>query len=1130
MPLIKEDHSVSYSSLAGAGYKHSNQAVISPMVASDVDNDNDNDTLNNKSSDDSFIGVNGMNSKDLVSSTSTALNNTPIIVPGAEWKCNRCNRFNDSDYQFCGYCSHKRLSIVEEAAYEPSNSDLAFQNSPVDIYANKSPLSPVIQSPQPGSAPKDDNPQSKVVVLEKWHELGPSIMDNDRNKKKPSKPSMNAPRPTPMQKPTFSSKKSNKSSIASSISPKKKKRHFYNISDSSVFGDNNDNNGNKYEYMGINSRKHNPKQSSILSSVFGDTEDIDSDDSIVISSDEDGSSSATNTVNNDDRDRFKKHDIVKSGRIMKRTHTNTRTTDPSNKKPWSMSSASPTLSAVSHTTNTSFQTNLDTDLNATTTVSSGLSAKLRGKIGPIGDKHGAQHSNLSDFTDIDQHEHSQIGDINNKISILHGRDGGSTPISPARPIPYLHDKHQYQKSSSFMNTPNRMKHIRGMSSMSSMMNYNTENESFFMTDMETSIDIENDALRPPYDSDPERENKNEPEQEQKQITSDHISQASSSIIDPFGQVITEELDLPQLDENRTNQTEEYSTMSAFSNDTANLHRDRHTSISRRASHQDLMAKKDKFALPAKYDETLKQRETDEKCETVRTDDKSGDEDPETKQEEAEASLLHMIDTNDGDITPLSFVPGRPTKQKRSTEKRKSDVKIKKKQQLQQKSSDHDIITQGQGGKPPKQKSNDSLDRMVVQVKYINEVRQELIRRTYKFPHNTKFWIAVIMWIYIIAGFGATIYLGTHFNCKEIAVADDTELLSYECPNKLDMPFEVQLSYQISDNYAVNYSRPVTYFGEDEMISSMTEIAGFESEEVSNSARWAIAVILAILMYILIWLPLVLLIATIFMIYNVYRGRTFDINTSNICYGFLYHDILCCCGKCPILQKWRKHESDVAKYGKKTMKNKRNSGHHKSAKFHGISQHDEDEIAAPNIISMKRRKSSSDTDHLELEIQELNVMDSLQNDDDRMQTPTRERLHSFSGDINNDDEKDEIVIYKHSSGSSSLESDSDDNDGLQQEYIKSLSNFPRKSSIPDSFTEYAFLCNDKIFVNPTKEDEKRLEFMKCDNSTNGTPSKALTLRPSSVQQKFVIQKQNSPKKKRKKRKKKSKKKKRKRNNR
>ena len=109
VPLIEEDHSVSYSSLAGAGYKLGNQQAISPNAASDHDQEPEPDRQDNIKSDNSFIGVNGMNSKDLVSSTSTVLtnNNTPMIIPGAEWKCSRCNRFNDSDYQFCGYCSHK---------------------------------------------------------------------------------------------------------------------------------------------------------------------------------------------------------------------------------------------------------------------------------------------------------------------------------------------------------------------------------------------------------------------------------------------------------------------------------------------------------------------------------------------------------------------------------------------------------------------------------------------------------------------------------------------------------------------------------------------------------------------------------------------------------------------------------------------------------------------------------------------------------------------------------------------------------------------------------------------------------------------------------------------------------------
>ena len=94
VPLIKEDHSVSYSSLAAAG---GNKNMI-------IDNNN-----NGKLDRNDFIGVNGNEVKDLAASTAPMMmNNIPLIIPGAEWKCNRCNRFNDSNYQFCGYCSHKR--------------------------------------------------------------------------------------------------------------------------------------------------------------------------------------------------------------------------------------------------------------------------------------------------------------------------------------------------------------------------------------------------------------------------------------------------------------------------------------------------------------------------------------------------------------------------------------------------------------------------------------------------------------------------------------------------------------------------------------------------------------------------------------------------------------------------------------------------------------------------------------------------------------------------------------------------------------------------------------------------------------------------------------------------------------
>ena len=222
------------------------------------------------------------------------------------------------------------------------------QNSPINYAIHKSPLSP-ITSPQPGSVRKN-NRQAKVP--QQWADMAPIVMDNNagnrRSRKQlPSMPSMNAP----MQNPNlsmFASKKSvksgngnvnsAKSSITSTLSSKSSKkkrhrqrhRHYHNRSDSSIFGDNDI--GNKYEYMGINTHNHKPRQSSILSSVFGD-DDIDSDDSIVISSDDEGNSdsSATNTVgNNDDQDREQfERELVKSRRILKRQHltnTNTNTT------------------------------------------------------------------------------------------------------------------------------------------------------------------------------------------------------------------------------------------------------------------------------------------------------------------------------------------------------------------------------------------------------------------------------------------------------------------------------------------------------------------------------------------------------------------------------------------------------------------------------------------------------------------------------------------------------------------------------------------------------------------------------------------------------------------------------------
>jgi len=147
IPLVEEDHSVSYSSLTGGGYKSSN---------------------NHKK----YIGVNGNDVTDLAASST-------VIVPGAEWKCSRCDRFNDADYQFCGYCSLKRLSVVEEAPFEPSNSDdLAMHNKQTPF------------SPQPGS---------------KWHK--------NKNEESPTRPSMNAPKPMLSETNTEKKSKHKKNTI-----------------------------------------------------------------------------------------------------------------------------------------------------------------------------------------------------------------------------------------------------------------------------------------------------------------------------------------------------------------------------------------------------------------------------------------------------------------------------------------------------------------------------------------------------------------------------------------------------------------------------------------------------------------------------------------------------------------------------------------------------------------------------------------------------------------------------------------------------------------------------------------------------------------------------------------------------
>eukprot|EP01083_Nonionella_stella_P047137 126186_1 len=816
VPLINEDHSVSYSSLNKTAH---------PNIATD-----------------SHAGVSTSeeNITDLVCA--------PMIIPGAEWKCTRCDKFNDADYQFCGYCSHKRLSVVPEATLEPSDSDFAFS-----------------RQVQPGST------------------------------QAPTMPSMNAPLPMP---PPPS---------------KKKKRHVYNVSESSDF---------------IPGYRHNPQQSSMFSAVFAD-DDLESD-SIVISDDEDEGQSESDTAT------FTKH---KKQQVLA-SHDGKKGTESGLHKPWSMS---PSLSDISHTTNTTIGTNIETDLNPS--------------FGTKGQNKTSKHqSNLSDLSD----PHSQIGDLKSKIGLFHG---ACSPTSPVGGISFK-KKHYQGKSSTFlsMTTPNKLKHVRGISSMSSgLVNYNTENESFFMTDMETSIDNDNEnGMHTPYGSDHEDGNA-----EEQRPVHPHQSTDASSLLDPFGQVITEELSLPALDEANYN---------------------RHISISRRASAQNgtLIDKKQKFALPPKYD---------------------------TKRRDINTTTIVQQEENEED-----------------------DDEQEEEEEEEEKDKDNHV-TKG---------NDDSLSRILVKVQHINDVRHDLIRRSYKLPHCTKHCVAGLMWIYILIGFVVAIYLGTHFDTIIMSTVKEMEYPN-ECSNGI-VPYEMDINYKLSQQHA---------------LMSHVNVTDMEY----SSTKWALSVVLGISFYIIVFLPIALWIASVFMMYNVYRRRTFDINLENICCGFLLYDVLCCCGKSYVWRNCKKHESDlVTKYGRKTKKNNKDSGN-KDTKFHDIPQCEDYE------------DDESYDRHMELEITEINKQE-------HERTPTI------------------------------LDSDSEEKDGMYEGQEKDKED--ELYGVSNSFTEYAFLCNDKIFVHPTKAEERRLEFMNCGETARSSPSRLLYFRPSSIQQKLAPNDQPKQRKKKRKR--------------
>ena len=151
----------------------------------------------------------------------------------------------------------------------------------------------------------------------------------------------------------------------------------------------------------------------------------------------------------------------------------------------------------------------------------------------------------------------------------------------------------------------------------------------------------------------------------------------------------------------------------------------------------------------------------------------------------------------------------------------------------------------------------------------------------------------------------------------VATADDSELSSYldACPNGMNVPYEVILNHKVSEQYIENeMKQSIGYFDQNDVM-----FHEFDDDSLSSvSHKWAMSVLFSIFLYIFVWLPLFLLIATILMLYNVNRRRSFDINCHNICYGLIYFDTCCCVGKC-----------------KKHKKFRRNFAAGTTAKFHGI---------------------------------------------------------------------------------------------------------------------------------------------------------------------------------------------------
>eukprot|EP01084_Bolivina_argentea_P102228 183181_1 len=167
-----------------------------------------------------------------------------------------------------------------------------------------------------------------------------------------------------------------------------------------------------------------------------------------------------------------------------------------------------------------------------------------------------------------------------------------------------------------------------------------------------------------------------------------------------------------------------------------------------------------------------------------------------------------------------------------------------------------------------------------------------------------------------------------------------------------------------------------------------------------------------------------------MIYNIFNGRTFDINCNNMCYKFCWHDILCCYGKSIIWKKYfLKNESDLISSQNKNRKHiktkihKNISSKNKNTKFHGIPQNE--------------YINENENNNIQIEIQNNNNNNN-NSDDSRVKTH-----NSFSG-IVGDKINDESQSYD--SSNSNDEQKQNNNNNNKHNSNNSLS----FSSIPDSF--------------------------------------------------------------------------------